>query len=167
MLHNNWGPLEDSSIEGKVKQFLVVLGVTRLDHTDIHGWYPLHRALAFAHKCAHLRQVVWFLLERYPRWVLDMSTPKQGDGAHKYTPMHFVCSQQICHDPGYNQVQLACALLRKRANVNVRGGDKRKVPLQLAQDCNPELWLLLKNPSRWRIRCREKRQKGRQCPSCL
>ena len=85
MLHNNWGPLEDSSIQGKVKQFLVVLGVNRLDHTDIHGWYPLHRALAFAHKCAHLRQVVWFLLERSPRWVLDMSTPMQGDGAHKYT----------------------------------------------------------------------------------
>ena len=167
LLHNDWGPLQDRSVEGQLKRFLLVLGIRRVDEADMHGWYPLHRALAFAHKCAHLRQVVWLLLELSPSWVLHTSTPREGDGAHDYTPMHFVCSQQICHDPGYTQVQLALALVRKRANLNVRGGDKRKDPLQLAQDCNPDLWLLLKNPSRRRIKCREKGQKGRQCRSCL
>ena len=131
------------SVQFQTLQFLLVLGVADLHQQDCHGWYPLHRALAFAHKCPHLRKVVWALIQWTPKWLINARTPEHGDGAHSYAALHFIASQQVCHDPAYNQLQLATLLLRRGADPHLKGGDRQKRPLELAYHCNIGLYKLM------------------------
>ena len=147
LLHSRWGPAQDMTVQLQTLQFLLVLGVPNLEQKHCHGWYPLHRALAYARICPHLRNVVWALIRWTPRWLLNVATPKYGDGAHSYTPLHFISSQQVCHDPSYNQLQLASLLLRRRSDPHLRGGDKKKRPLDLARDCNKTFFHFLHESS--------------------